>query len=197
LTAFERSEEKISSAVQRLHSLGKQDRFVLETLKAAENFARREHAGLIQAATLSQDPEFLKTVLNAAIADCLQLIVDEISDEIKDQRDLSEKEMLEMAEPVFQKHAKVKAEVRSGFYAYAHLLEKKSVRAFEDVMSEAEIESRYGFLVEQYVRNCELKMKTALKNNPEIRKLYQESLDLGWEARARVFCDLIVPRVEK
>ena len=117
---------------------------------------------------------FPLTVVNAIVADSLALILDELADVIQDKK-LDAAQLFSESLPVIRKHLRIAKPVLFGgnaysaewareavqrglpniarsFYAFEQLLDPKSLRAFEGVFTEKEIESRYEILVEQYVK---------------------------------------------
>lgn len=130
----------------------------------------------------STHPAFPISVMNAAVADSLQLIVDELADQIGDQKGLSQQRLLELSLPVLQKHLKLseailyggdsysaewerEAEsrglpiIRKSAQAFAQLLDKKSVRAFEGILSEKELQSRYEIFEERYAKEVQIEIR--------------------------------------
>lgn len=191
------------------------------------------------------------SVLNAIVADSLQLILDEIDDVVKDQKLVGEA-LFKAALPVLRKHLKAaqpilfggnnySAEwekeaaarglpnIRKSFYAFAQFLDKKSVALFQGILSEAELHSRYEVMVEQYAKTMQIEanlmielfqtqilpvaqkdmllrgaqklmsslIDEAISVSEEVKKLVGQTGDLGWEARAKVFCELVAPKMEE
>jgi glutamine synthetase len=118
------------------------------------------------------------TVIHAIVADALSLILDEIGDVVKNRK-LNPTQYLEVALPILRKHLKIaKPVLFSGnaytaewekeaaqrglpnitrsFHALAQFLDKKSIRAFEGILTEAELESRYEIWVEQYAKTMNI-----------------------------------------
>lgn len=185
-------------------------------------------------------------VINAIVADSLQLILDEIADAVGDQR-LHETDLFEAAMPVLRKHLKgaepvifsgnnysaeweKEAEarglpnIRKSFHAFHQFIEKKNIRVFEGILNEEELRARFEVMVEQYVKtmNVELNLiveifqtqilpaaqkdmrqrgleepliAEAIETTLELKKLQSQILDLGWEAKGRVFAELIGPKM--
>ena len=121
---------------------------------------------------------FPLTVVNAIVADSLALILDELADVIQDKK-LDAAQLFSESLPVIRKHLRIAKPVLFGgnaysaewareavqrglpniarsFYAFEQLLDPKSLRAFEGVFTEKEIESRYEILVEQYVKTMNI-----------------------------------------
>lgn len=216
----------------------------------------------------SQHCAFPISTINAIVADSLQLILDEMDDAIQD-RNLTGEKLYAAALPVLRKHLKnaepvifsgngyseewvQEAEarglpnIRKSFHAFSQLLDKKSIRVFEGILTEEELHSRYEIAVEQYAKTLNIetnlmielfrtqilpaaiqdqkhraKSLLALKElgvkSPQLESLKtftaaidQASLDideleeiqkqlhdLGWEAKAKAFCELVVPRMEQ
>lgn len=186
------------------------------------------------------------TVINAIVADSLQLILDEIADAVKDRK-LSGGALFDAALPILRKHLKAaeptlfggdnysaewEAEaaarglpnIRSSFHAFAQFLDKKTKCLFNGILSEEELHSRYEILVEQYAKavNIEANLMVELFQTQilpaaqkdlhqrglkeplidqaiaaceEIKKLQSQTAGLGWEAKAKVFCELIAPKM--
>ena len=201
------------------------------------------------------------TVINAIIADSLHFILDEIGDAIGDSTDLARafivlRKHLKAASPVIFEGDGYSLEweeeavnrglpnIRSSFHAYSQLLEKKSLRAFEGILNEEELQSRYEILVEQYAKtmNIELNLmaelfkteilpaaledqknraeslkalgvkeesqseslqnltsfiKKAIESVEALEKAQLQTQELGWEAKARVFCELVAPKMKQ
>lgn len=209
------------------------------------------------------------TVINAIISDGLSLILDEMADAIQDQK-LDADQLLTVVLPVIRKHLKAARPVlfdgnaysvewereaanrglpniTKSFYAFSQFLDKKSIRAFEGILTHEELESRYEILVEQYAKTMNIETNlmvelfrtqilpaaiedqrlrgkslkalsslelqldeqqlAALKNISslisssihainEVEKVQVQIGDLGWEAKAKAFCDLMGPKME-
>lgn len=185
-------------------------------------------------------------VINAIVADSLQLILDEIADAIKDRK-LTGEALFAAALPVLRKHLKIaepvifggnnyseewekEAEarglpnIRKSFHAFAQFLEKKTIRLFKGILSEEELHSRYEVMVEQYAKSMNVEanlmielfqtqilpaaqkdmlqrglreplIDQAIADCEEIKRLQAQTYDLGWEAKAKVFCELIGPKM--
>jgi len=111
------------------------------------------------------------SILNAIVADSLELILDEIDDVLKDKKECT----LEMALPVLRKHLisaspvlfegnaysedwhneaekRGLLNIRRSFHSFDQLTKQKSIRVLEGVMSEAEVHSRFEIFVEQYAK---------------------------------------------
>lgn len=185
-------------------------------------------------------------VINAIVADSLQLILDELASAVGD-RSLNGEALFEAALPVLRKHLKSAQKVlfsgnnysmewereaaerglpniRKSFHALAQFIEKKSVRVFEGILTEDELHSRYEIWVEQYVKTMQIETNLmiemfqtqvlpaaqkdmiqrglqeplivqAIKAAGELKKLHSQTGDLGWEAKGKVYCELIVPKM--
>jgi glutamine synthetase len=216
----------------------------------------------------SQNCTFPMAILNAIVADSLQLILDEIDDVVKDRKDLSESALLELSLPVLRKHLIAAVPILFGgnndsddwsdlartrglpniarsFHAFGELQTKKSIRVLEDVFSAQELTSRFNILVEEYAKTlnveanvmvemfqtqirpavqkdlerqlalldvaqsyslkmshravqriCEL-IEMATDICEEVKKLQDQSSEMGWEAKGRVFCELIAPKMDE
>ncbi len=118
------------------------------------------------------------SVINAIVSDSLQLLLDEISDQVKDKK-LSQEELFKAALPVLQKHLKIakpvifsgngyseewvqEAEarglpnIRKSFHAFPQFLNKKTETVFEGILSEEELHSRFEIFVEQYAKTMNI-----------------------------------------
>ncbi len=208
------------------------------------------------------------TTINAIVADSLALILDEIADAVKDRKNLSEKKRLELALPVLRKHLKgalpvcfsgdgysklwhEEAEKRGlpniqrSFHAFELFGDKKTIRIFEEILSEHELESRSEIAYEQYAKQMAVETNVMLElfatkvlpagqkdlytRAAGLRKLGQmgvsskaqaavierlsevidsaieaaekldvvrgQAADLGWEAKARVYCEVVAPKM--
>ncbi len=186
------------------------------------------------------------SIINAIVADSLQLILDEINDVLKDRK-LTGDALLNAAMPVLRKHLKAAEPVlfggdnysaaweeeaakrglpniRRSFHAFAEFLDKKTTRLFQGILTEEELHSRYEIMVEQYAKamNIEVNLMVELFQTQilpaaqkdmhqrglkeplidssialceELKKLQSQTFDLGWEAKAKVFCELIAPKM--
>jgi glutamine synthetase len=114
--------------------------------------------------------------------------------------------------------------IRRSFHAFAQFIEKKTLSVFKDILSEEELHSRYEVMLEQYAKtmNIEVNLMVELFQTQilpaaqkdmiqrglkeplidqaiyiceEIKKLQSQTYDLGWEAKGRVFCELIAPKM--
>ena len=222
----------------------------------------------LRAVGSSQVCAFPMTILNAIVADSLQLILDEIDDVVQDQHAISEAALLELALPVLRKHLRSAASVIFGgdsysdewseqardrglpnmmrsFHSFSEFRQKKSLRVLEDVFTEEELLSRYEIIVEDYAKTLnieanvmiemfqtqllpaiqkDLERRFALLDSAqslgirmgdaqvrqmcalleeavgyceEVKKLQDQSSEMGWEAKGRVFCELISPKMEE
>jgi len=218
----------------------------------------------------SANCSFPITVINSIVADSLQLILDEIADAIKDRTLAGDslfaaalptiRKFLKIAQPVLFSGNNYSAEweqeaasrglpnIRKSFHSFAQLLEKKSLRVFEGVLSEAEVHSRYEILVEQYAKTMNIEanlmselfrtqilpmavqdqknrakslaslkeidlkpdrhqieslkmisssIDQAIADIEEMEKIQKQAQELGWEAKAKVFCELAAPKMEQ
>lgn len=187
-------------------------------------------------------------VINAIVADSLELILDEIADVIGDQK-LSGEPLFAKALPVLRKHLKTAQpilfggnnysseweeeaaarglpNIRKSFHAFAQFIDKKAIRLFTGILSEEELHSRYEVMVEQYAKTMNIEVNLmielfqtqilpaaqkdmlqrglreplidqAIHIAQELKKLQSQTFDLGWEAKAKVFCELIAPKMEE
>jgi glutamine synthetase len=186
------------------------------------------------------------SVINAIVADSLQLILDELASSIGD-RSLSGDALFQAALPVLRKHLKIaepalfagnnySAEweqeakrrglpnIQRSFDAFPQFIDKKTIRVFEGILSEAELHSRYEIMVEQYVKTMNIEanlmielfqtqilpaaqkdmvlrgikeplIDEAIDACKELKKFLSQISDLGWEAKGRVFCEVIAPKM--
>lgn len=186
------------------------------------------------------------TVINAIVADSLELILDEISAVVSDQK-LSQEELLAASLPVLCKHLKraknvlfsgnnysaeweKEAEarelpnIRKSFHAFSQFTEKKNIAIFEGILNEEELHSRYEIMVEQYAKTMQIEaalmielfqtqvlpaaqkdmrergleeplIEKAIQTAAELKKLLSQIVDMGWEAKGKVFCELIGPKM--
>lgn len=213
----------------------------------------------------SANPAFPLSVINSIVADSLQLILDEIDDATGGKKKSSS------AFPILGKHLKQskvvlfsgsgyspewekEAEkrglpnIRKSFHAFAQLLNKKTARAFEGVLTEEEIHSRYEVFIERYAKEMEIEVNLMIelfrtqilpaalrdqknraealaalrtvspKSSPqqlaalkqlasliseaaaavdEIERMQNQTKGLGWEAKGKIFCELIAPKMAK
>jgi len=187
------------------------------------------------------------TVINAIVADSLQLILDEIADAVGDRK-LEGEALFASALPVLRKHLKAAEPVlfsgnnysieweqeacarglpniQKSFHAFGQFVEKKSIRVFEGILNEDELHSRYEVMVERYAKTMNIEVNLmieifqtqilpaaqkdmmqrgireplideAIDAAAELKKLQSQTFDLGWEAKAKVFCELVAPKME-
>jgi len=187
------------------------------------------------------------TVINAIVADSLELILDEISSSVGDEK-LSAEALFEKALPVLQKHLKESQKVvfsgnnyalewekeadarglpniRKSFDAFSQFIQKKSVAVFEGILSEEELHSRYEVLIEQYVKTMQIEselmielfqtyilpaaqkdmrargldeplIEQAIQAGLDLKKILSQMGDMGFEARGKVFCELVSQKME-
>jgi glutamine synthetase len=188
------------------------------------------------------------SVINAVVADSLQLLIDEIKDQVKDGKRKGE-DLLQIALPILKKHLKAarpivfggngySAEweeeakqrglpnIRKSVEAFSHLLDKKTIRVFQGILSEAELHSRHEIFVEQYVKQMQIElnlmvdlfqtellpaaekdMRARGRTEPlideaihacnEVKKLAGQMKEFGWEAKAKVFAELLSQKMEE
>ncbi|MBX7067308.1 MAG: glutamine synthetase III [Parachlamydiales bacterium] len=186
------------------------------------------------------------TIINAIVADSLELILDEIHAAVGDRK-LSRDEMLEAALPVLRKHLKLSQKVafsgnnysaewekeaaerglpniRRSFHAFSQFVEKKTLSVFEGILSEEELHSRYEIFVEQYCKIMQIEaalmielfqtqvlpaaqkdmrergldeplITKAIAVNAEMKKIISQMADMGWEAKGKVYCELVAPKM--
>jgi glutamine synthetase len=192
----------------------------------------------------SQNCAFPISVLNAIVADSLELILDELGDA----------NTFEAALPILRKHLQKalpvvfegnnyavewheEAQKRGlpniprSYHAFSELLQKKSIRVLEGVLTEREIHSRHEILIEQYAKTMLIEVQAMLdlfqthiapavqkdrerrpsakktvekmahlleegeKSSDEIRTLLDQSKEMGFEAKGKVLCELIAPKM--
>ena len=121
---------------------------------------------------------FPVTVINAIVADSLHLILDEIESLVKDRK-LTQEELVIEALPCLRKHLRASKSVlfsgnaytsewereaqqrglpniRKSFHSFAQVIDKRSQRVFEGILSEEELHSRYEVLIERYAKSMEI-----------------------------------------
>jgi glutamine synthetase len=121
---------------------------------------------------------FPTSVINAIVADSLHLILDEIEDLVKDRK-LTQEELLKEALPCIRKHLSASRAVlfsgnaytpdwereaqqrglpniRKSFHAFAQILDKRTQRVFEGILSHEELHSRYEVLIERYAKTMQI-----------------------------------------
>lgn len=114
------------------------------------------------------------TVINAIVADSLNLILDEMASAVGDKR-LTEEALFSAALPVLKNHLKRSQKIvfsgnnyslewkkeaearglpniRKSIHAFAQFIEKKNKPVFEGILSEEELSGRYEIMIEQYVK---------------------------------------------
>jgi hypothetical protein len=147
---------------------------------------------------MSPDPDFFMMALNAIVADSLRLILDEIGDVMADKK-LEGEAYFKAALPVLYKHAIHQPQILfkgDSFSAFAHILDPKTIRVFEGIMTPEELKDHYDQAVQKYVRTIEREMKQ-LRWNEEMQKLQTQMVGLGWEAKGKICAELVIPRLFK
>ncbi len=172
----------------------------------------------------SANPALPALVIHAIVTDSLLLILEKIGSIIKD-RTLTEEALFQAVLPVLRKSLREALptfgvyKMRKSVHAFKEFIDKKSIRIFEGILTEEELYTRYEIILEQYVKtmNCEanlmielfqtqilpaVQMKTSLIENgiqavEEIKKMQSQISDFGTEAKAKVFCELIEPKMEE
>jgi glutamine synthetase len=194
----------------------------------------------------SAHPALPVAMLNAIVADSLQLILDEIADVLKDRK-LTGDALFAAALPVLRKHLKAaepilfggnnyspewekEAEkrglpnIRKSFPAMSAFVDKKTAQVFSGILTEEELHSRYEVMVEQYAKAMRIEanlmlelfytsilpaaqkdmllrgieeplIREASRAAEELQKGVEQTHDLGWEAKAKVFCELLAPKM--
>lgn len=188
------------------------------------------------------------TVINAIVADSLELILDEISSVVGDRK-VSRDELFGKALPVLQKHLKASQKAalsgnscsmgmgkevlerelpntRKTHHCISEFLEKKSLAVFEGVLTEEELRIRTEILIEQYCKIMHIDVALmielfqtqilpaaqkdmkerkidepliakAISVNEELKKLLSQMVDMGWEAKGKVYAELVGPKMEE
>jgi hypothetical protein len=161
----------------------------VDKVKSSQNplalFAIEEDQFVIRCAPL--DTDLCQVTLEAMVADSLQLILDERGDLRK------------------YFHASLPLEGRGerSFRAFGAWLEKGAERIFEGIFSEEELRALYEKKVKQYVgaMNQKISSLTARESQMalamEIKKIQSQMEGLGWQARGKVFCELIAPKLDQ
>lgn len=144
---------------------------------------------------------FIQATLNAFIADSLELVMDEISDLFKDRKELTEEIKLSLARPVFEKEFPTSHDL-----GYKHLRDKQTARTFEGILSEKELETRVENAFAEFVKQRHAEMRSLIQRSKqvqgvsqlrsELELIDQQLVDLGWEAQAKVFNELAIPKME-
>ena len=148
-------------------------------------FAFTENKFEFRAVGASAHCAFPIAVINAIVADSLHLILDEIENVING-RTLNQEEMLIEALPCLRKHLRTSKAVlfsgnaytaewemeaqqrglpniRKSFHAFAQIIDKRTQRVFEGILSEEELQSRYEVSVERYVKMMEIEANLMLE----------------------------------
>lgn len=110
--------------------------------------------------------------------------------------------------------------IRKSFHALGQFLEKKHMHVFEGILNEKELHSRYEIWVEQYAKTMQIEanlmlelfytqvlpaaekdmrargreeplIEEACEKASELKKLLFNMKDMGWEAKAKAFCELV------
>jgi len=133
----------------------------------------------------SLSPSFPMTVLNAIVADSLNHILDEIYENLKSNKSPSKQELAKAVLPVLQKYLKQSRHIRFGGDNYSHaweveakkrglpvvkksidafeaLISKSSIRVFEGVLKEQELKSRHDILLETYSHTIAIEIRVMI-----------------------------------
>ncbi|MGB7978760.1 MAG: glutamine synthetase III [Chlamydiales bacterium] len=108
------------------------------------------------------------TVMNAIVADSLQLILDEIAGAVGDGA-LEGEALFFRALPVLRKHLRGaknmifggnhdSGQIQKSFDPFSSLIDPKTIPVFSDVLSPEELHSRYEIFVEQYVKTVQIEL---------------------------------------
>lgn len=188
------------------------------------------------------------SVINAIVADSLELILDEIGNAVGD-KNLEGPSLFQAALPVLKKHLSQSQSVifsgnnysqewekeaekrglpniRRSYHAFREFLDKKAIRSFQDILSEEELKSRYEIMVQQYAKTINIEanlmvelfqtqilpaaqkdfiarrmevpqVEAAMQVAEEMKKIQEQSSDIGWEAKGKVYCELLVPKMDE
>lgn len=135
----------------------------------------------LRAVGASAHPGFPVALLNAAVADALALLIDELAGALENKG-----EKFSLALPVLQKHLRLASgvvfggdsyspswrteaasrglvHVEKSFDAFALLSEKRGCRALEEVFSERERQACQEVLIERYVKQLEIEARTMIE----------------------------------
>lgn len=153
-------------------SAGNDDRLVLPQ---AISFDWVDNAVQCKALGASMDATLLFIVMHASFADSLELILDEMGKEIPTP------------------HPSVQG--KKSYYAFQELLEKRTIRVLDGVLSGEDLRALYEAKVKEYVEIKE--RETEFFDTEEIQKVQARLSDLGWEAKGKVYCELINPKMDK
>ncbi len=180
----------------------------------------------------SENPAWVTAAFCVAIADSIQLILDEVEDALSRAPRV---DPMQAAKPVLDRYlsyslsgAKRAAEVR-GFHLFTAIGDTKTARVFQGVVSEDGLRHRMERQIGNYVQETEFacrilldlfqnqilpevleKKRASLKGFAEpdqraidraveaikdLEKIYRQTQDLEPQAKGRVFCDLLAPRI--
>lgn len=130
----------------------------------------------------SANPAFPITVLNAILAESLNMMLDEIDHRLKGKAPANKKALFEAAIPVIQKYLKASRDIRftgdnyseewvkeakkrslpnikKSIDAFEALRTKESAKAFEGILTPLELKSRYEILAEIYSHHINIETK--------------------------------------
>lgn len=133
----------------------------------------------------SANPSFSATVLNAAVAESLNLILDEIESSLE-KKNPTKEEILKTTINVIRKHLKVSLPIRfsgdnytaewakeakkrkipniaKSTYAFETLLTQETKHLFNGILTDAELKSRYEILLEHYSQHTNIEAKTLIE----------------------------------
>jgi|GEM_PF-3712402 len=114
---------------------------------------------------------FTLAILNATIAESLQLILDEIEGGMKNPQSLEQKcksvfpvlrKILKEAHPMnfrregYLEEEKKEMQIPKSYHAYEAFLNKSAVQAFDGILSEKKLQSLYEQLTEQYAKTVRM-----------------------------------------
>lgn len=192
-----RSEERLKTVMTRLlhfYSEKEGQMFsspIFSTLFTAIRRAERSHEDLLKMG------DFL-SLIPLMVADSLELILDEMGHVVGDQK-LKGESLFKAVEPILKKHLEGEQSLCQQLSLLKSLRSKKTSALFSGLLSDEDLEKWHKQKIEQLVQNMEAEVHHFLKSHedPEIRKLQSQLIDLGWEAKAKVFCELILPKIEE
>jgi len=130
----------------------------------------------------SSNPSFSMTVLNAIVSDSLNTILDEIDANLKHHKSPSKAELSDAALPVLRKYLKKSRPVRFGgdnysgeweveakkrglpiikksIDAFEAIISKSSVKVFRGILNEQELKSRHDISIETYAHTINIEVR--------------------------------------
>lgn len=133
----------------------------------------------------SANPAFPITVLNTVVAESLNELLDQIEKELKGKKSASDADILKAAFPVIRKSLKASRAIRfsgdnytavwekeakkrglpnlkKSLDSFPSLCRKETIRAFQGVLTESELQSRFEVLCESYAAHAHIHTNLAL-----------------------------------